>query len=62
MRVMLFTLLPAGLVVYLPVELVRDFHWSGALLAVSAVLAYALLAGKLFERGLRRYESGSRFG
>jgi ABC-2 type transport system permease protein len=62
LRVVLFTLLPAGLVAYLPVELVRDFHWSGALLAVGAVLAYALLAGQLFERGLRRYESGSRFG
>jgi ABC-2 type transport system permease protein len=62
MRVVLFTLLPAGLVTYLPVELVRDFHWSGALLATSVVLSYALLAGKLFERGLRRYESGSRFG
>jgi ABC-2 type transport system permease protein len=61
-RILLFTLLPAGLVAYLPVELVRDFHWSGALLAISAVLAYALLAGKLFALGLRRYESGSRFG
>lgn len=62
LRVLLFTLLPAALVSYLPVELVREFHPGRAALAVVLVAAYALFALWLFGRGLRRYESGSRFG
>lgn len=62
LRVVLFTLLPAGLVSYLPVELVRDFAWQRAGVAVALVAAYTVFALWLFGRGLRRYESGSRFG
>jgi len=61
-KVLLFTVLPAGVVVYLPVELVRDPGLRTLAVAMAAVGAYALLAMYVFERGLRRYESGSRFG
>lgn len=60
-KVLLFTVLPAGLVAYLPVELVRDFHAGTALLAVAAALVYAGVAWFVFQRGLRHYASGSRF-
>jgi ABC-2 type transport system permease protein len=62
LKVVLFTVLPAGIIAYLPVELVRDPGLHTLLPAVLSVAAYALFASWLFARGLRRYESGSRFG
>lgn len=60
LRLLLFTLLPAFWVTYLPVELIRSPSAAalGSLLAGTA--AYALFASWLFRRGLRRYTSGSR--
>ncbi len=61
LQVVLFTLIPAGFVGHLPVELVRR---PSALLLVSVVAAalfYAALAWWIFRIGLRRYASGSRF-
>lgn len=58
-RVLLYTLIPAGFVGAVPVEIVkgRDVTLLAALLGV-AVLAW-LLAAAVFYGGLRRYESGS---
>ena len=61
-RVLLFTLLPAGVVAYLPVEILRAPGWDTVAIATLAVAAYAALAYRVFSAGLRRYESGSRFG
>jgi len=60
-RFLLFTLLPAGLVSYLPVELLRHPSWAALGAALGGSLAYAAFAVWLFEQGLRRYASGSRF-
>jgi ABC-2 type transport system permease protein len=60
-RFLLFTLLPAGLASYLPVELVRHPSLATLAAALGGSLAYALFAIALFERGLRRYASGNRF-
>lgn len=60
-RVVLFTLLPAGLTAYLPVQLVRSPSWQTLLLAVGGAALYAAFSLWLFERGLRRYSSGNRF-
>ena len=62
LQLLLFTLIPAGFIGYLPVELVRDFQWSGLAAAVGGALAWAGLAIAVFQAGLRRYESGNRFG
>jgi ABC-2 type transport system permease protein len=58
-RVILFTAIPAGFIAYLPVRFLRDWQpWQlAAVVAVAAV--YALAACWVFERGLRRYESGN---
>ncbi|MEW5985200.1 MAG: ABC-2 family transporter protein [Chloroflexota bacterium] len=58
-RVLLYTLIPAGFVGAVPVEIVkgRDVGLLVTLLGV-AVLAW-LLAAAVFYVGLRRYESGS---
>jgi ABC-2 type transport system permease protein len=61
LRLALFTVLPAGFVGYLPVRIVR----TPSLLHVSVLgigaAAYLALAALVFDRGLRRYGSGSRF-
>lgn len=62
LKVILFTVLPAGIIAYLPVELIRDPGLHTLLPAVAAVAAYVVFALWVFNRGLRRYESGSRFG
>jgi ABC-2 type transport system permease protein len=60
LRVVLFTLLPAGFVGFLPAEWLRSPSAGALLAAVGGALAYAALATWVFHRGLRRYESGNR--
>jgi ABC-2 type transport system permease protein len=62
LRLILFTLLPAGFVGYVPVRLAQSPSIALALLLVAAAGAYLAMAVVIFERGLRRYASGSRFG
>lgn len=62
LKVILFTLIPAGFIGYLPVELLRNFTWSQAGAYLGGVVAYSALALWVFAHGLRRYESGNRFG
>jgi len=62
LKLLLFTALPAGFISYLPVELLRDFSWGVLLLVVAGAAFYAALAAAVFSLGLRRYESGNRFG
>lgn len=60
-RLVLFTLLPAGIIAYLPVDLVRAPGLRTLLTALLGTASYALFATWLFHRGLRHYASGSRF-
>jgi ABC-2 type transport system permease protein len=62
LRLVLFTLLPAGFVGYVPARLVQHPSVAGGLLLAAAASAYLTIAGVVFDRGLRRYTSGSRFG
>jgi ABC-2 type transport system permease protein len=59
---LLYTVLPAGFVGYLPVELVRAPSPLLCLAAAGAAVGWCLLALVVFALGLRRYESGNRFG
>lgn len=58
-KILLFTLLPAGFLSTLPVELVREFHLAGFLELLGAALLLLAAAVFVFRRGLRRYESGN---
>lgn len=60
LRVMLFTLIPAGLVGYLPSEYLLAPALSTLLLCVGGTTAYGAVVLWIFHRGLKRYESGSR--
>jgi ABC-2 type transport system permease protein len=62
LRLALFTLLPAGFVGYVPARLVRNPSFGLVLLMAVSIAVYLAIAVVVFERGLRRYTSGSRFG
>ncbi|MEX2206275.1 MAG: ABC-2 family transporter protein [Myxococcota bacterium] len=61
-NVLLYTVLPAGFVGFLPAELVRAPSLALAVAALASALAWTLLALYVFERGLARYASGNRIG
>ena len=61
LRWLLFTIVPAGFVGFLPAELIRAPSATTAVVVGLAVVAYGWLALWVFERGLRAYSSGSRF-
>jgi ABC-2 type transport system permease protein len=61
LRLVLFTVLPAGFVGYLPVRVVHAPSLAGVALLVMGAGAYLAVAVLVFDRGLGRYASGSRF-
>ena len=61
LRLALFTVLPAGFVAYLPVRVVQAPSVPLVCLLALGAGAYLGLAVLMFDRGLRRYASGSRF-
>lgn len=61
LRLLLYTILPAGFVGYLPAALVRAPSLPQVCLLAAGAAAYFALAVLVFDRGLRRYTSGSRF-
>jgi len=58
-RALMYSLIPAGVAVHIPLRLFREF--SARVLAVSVCVAalYCVAAGFVFYRGLKRYESGN---
>jgi ABC-2 type transport system permease protein len=62
LRLVLFTLIPAGFVGYMPAHVAQHPSIKEIVLLTAAVGIYAALAIVVFDRGLRRYASGSRFG
>jgi len=61
LRVLLFTLVPAGFVGYVPAHVVQAPTLGGAVGMVAVAGAYAGAAAWVFGRGLRKYCGGSRF-
>lgn len=58
-QILLYTLIPAGFVSTLPVELVREFQLPTFLVLLGGALGFSTLAVLIFRAGLRRYESGN---
>jgi len=54
-RLVIFTILPAGFITYLPTQLVRDYDGVTMAVLLAAALFYAGLATLIFKAGLRRY-------
>jgi ABC-2 type transport system permease protein len=61
LKVVLFTVLPAGFATYLPVSAIIERQWSMLFVSLCAAVFYLLLACLIFERGTKRYASGSVF-
>jgi len=61
LRLLLFTVLPAGFVGYLPVRILRAPSLVNVTILMFVAIGYLCLAVLIFDRGLRRYGSGSRF-
>ena len=59
-KVLLFTVIPAGFVGLLPVEIMRDFTLLKLGALGAGAIAYTLLAVVVFQAGLKRYTSSSR--
>lgn len=62
LQVVLFTLIPAGMITYLPVELVRNFSLGTLCGLLGGALFFTCFSFFIFFRGLKRYESGNCFG
>lgn len=58
-RLLLYVVIPAGFVTYLPVRLVHQFNWNLYLAIIGAAITSTVLAVLLFQAGLKRYESGN---
>lgn len=58
-RVILFTLIPAGFIAEVPVDLVRRFAVQDLIIMVAAAIVFLTIAWVIFHRGLRKYESGN---
>jgi ABC-2 type transport system permease protein len=58
-KVLLFTVVPAGFVTYLPIEALRSLSLVDAALAVAGSLGLLGVSAVIFHVGLRRYESGN---
>lgn len=62
LQLVMFTLIPAGVIGYLPVEMIRNFSWEQLLVLIASALSFAAIAFFVFYSGLKRYESGNKFG
>ena len=61
LRLVLFTVLPAGFVGYMPIRILHAPSLTNVAILLSVAVGYVCLAVWVFERGLGRYASGSRF-
>ena len=58
-RILLFTVIPAGFISYLPIGLLRDFDPPFAVGAIGMTVFLVLAGVIFFHAGLRRYTSGN---
>ncbi len=61
-KLLLFTIIPAGFISFVPLQLLHHFSWSLLAAMIGATLVFVGLAIGLFHLGLRRYESGNLLG
>ena len=61
-KLLLFTVLPAGFITFVPIQLLHQFSWPLFGVLVGVTFIFMLVAVGLFHLGLRRYESGNLLG
>ncbi len=60
-KLLMFTIIPAWFVAFLPVEIMRGLDWPGLAGLAAAAAGYLGLAVLVFQSGLRRYRSANNF-
>ena len=58
-KVILYTIIPVGLVNYIPIEVITNFDLGLVLLSVGVSILFVTLAFIVFYRGLKRYTSSN---
>jgi ABC-2 type transport system permease protein len=58
-RYILYTIIPAGFIVYLPVGILNHFSIIKLLEVLGVAMIWVLIAYKAFYTGMKRYESGN---
>jgi len=58
-RALMFSLIPTGLAIHIPLRLISEYSPWLALAALGGACLYCAASGCFFYRGLRRYESGN---
>ncbi|MCL1830459.1 MAG: ABC-2 family transporter protein [Oscillospiraceae bacterium] len=58
-RTLMYSLVPVGIAVHIPLSLYREFSFEVTLAAVVTVIGYCCFTYWFFGRGLKRYESGN---
>jgi ABC-2 type transport system permease protein len=59
LRMVFYTLLPVGFMVFMPVNIIKDFSLLKTIAVFAAAFVYLSLAYIIFYNGLKRYESGN---
>lgn len=55
----IYTILPAGFIVFLPYNIMQAFNWGSFGILVIFDILYIILGYLIFNRGLKNYESGN---
>lgn len=58
-KFILYTLVPAGYIAYLPIKLIYDFNLINFIILIIATIIYVLIAIVMFKKVLKNYESGN---
>ena len=59
LKVIMLVLVPVFFVSSLPISLINNFSWAGLIFLATATLLFFLVSVWVFNKGLRRYESGN---
>lgn len=58
-KLIMYTIIPAGFIVFMPIRLLSSFSWYGLLILLAVDALYISAAYLFFRKGLEKYESGN---
>ena len=61
-KVLFLTIIPAGMISFYPVNLIKSFSWQDFTIFLGGILTFWILSLCFYRWGLKHYSSGNRFG
>ena len=58
-KILLYTIIPVGMIDYIPVSVLSDFNFELTLLVIGSTFVWTGLAFNIFYKGLKRYSSSN---